>query len=159
MLKLRYDENNGKILGVYQENITVPDPFLLISEEKNNEMSEDHEHIYFVESGELVAKSKLEVEQKEYWYKNFFNTSLGWIRREPTLADGTKDNFLNNDLPLFAFAILAGKTAFLPIAYELPDFSKELTTEYLETLQVKNQAITPEFITECTNVKMSDFLG
>jgi hypothetical protein len=159
MLKLRYDETTGRIGKAYQEEIEVPQPYLLISEEQNNAISEDRENIYFVKNGNIVPKNKMEIEQKEYWETNFFNTSLGWVRREPTLANGTKDNFLNNNLPLFAFALASGQAAVLPIAYQLPDFTKELSEDYLKGLQLRNQPITPQFISDCMLVKMADFTG
>ena len=91
--------------------------------------------------------------------KEFFETSLGWIRRKPTLADGTKDDFLNNDLPLFAIALQSNTPVVLPVAYGLPDFTNELTDEYMISLQILNQPVTPQFIAECLQVKIRDFSG
>lgn len=97
--------------------------------------------------------------RREQFYREFFNTSLGWVRRKPTLADGTEDDFLNNDLPLLAIGLMSGSNPVLPIAYRLPDFKKEFTKEYMESLQIKDQPITMQFINECSNVKMADFKG
>lgn len=159
MLKLRYDNITGRVGKAYNTDMTIPEPYLEITKEQNDSISTDLEHIYFVENGSLLAKNKLKIEQAEYWNKNFFLTSLGWIRREPILADGTRDNFLNNNLPLFALGMLSGQTVILPIAYNMPDFTQELSDVYMATLQIKNQAVTMGFINECTAVKLADFTG
>lgn len=98
-------------------------------------------------------------EREDGFKKEFFETSLGWIRRKPTLADGTEDNFLNNDLPLMAIGLTMGTPVVLPVAYNLPDFTRELTPEYMVSLQILNQLITPQFLQECMQVKMKDFRG
>lgn len=97
--------------------------------------------------------------REEEFKKQFFETSLGWIRRYPTLADGTKDDFLNNDLPLFAIALQNGQQVYLPVAYKLPDFTNELTDDYMKGLQILNQTITAEFLAECLQIKLKDFTG
>lgn len=118
---------------------------------------------YKVENGKIVVDEEfleeLKITREKGFKQQFFETSLGWIRREPTLADGTVDNFLNNNLPLFAIALSSGMPVVLPVAYKLPDFSKELTEDYMKSLQILNQQITPEFINECMQVKMKDFTG
>lgn len=118
---------------------------------------------YIVQDNKIVEDpdymEKMKNEREVGFKLQFFETSLGWIRREPTLADGTKDNFLNNNLPLFAIALTAGQEVVLPVAYQLPDFSKELTEEYMKSLQTLNQPITQQFIMECMQVKMTDFSG
>lgn len=122
-----------------------------------------HEEKYKVQNGKIVVDENYVNEQKELREKTFkqefFETSLGWIRREPTLANGTVDNFLNNNLPLFAITLAGGRPVALPVAYKLPDFSKELTEDYMKFLQILNQPITQQFIDECMQVKMKDFTG
>lgn len=97
--------------------------------------------------------------REEGFKKEFFKTSLGWIRRKPTLADGTQDDFLNNDLPLFAIALQSNTPVVLPVAYNLPDFTNELTDAYMISLQILNQPVTPQFIADCLQVKLKDFAG
>ena len=130
--------------GVYDDFILHPDKY--IYSDGNIIIDPDYE------------QKQIEKREKEF-KKEFFLTSLGWIRRKPTLADGTEDDFLNNDLPLLAIGLMTGSNPILPIAYQLPDFSHELTTEYMESLQIKNQIITQQFIAECSQIKMKDFTG
>lgn len=122
-----------------------------------------NEDKYKVENNKIVVNEDFilaQQQQREKGFKEqFFETSLGWIRRQPTLADGTVDNFLNNNLPLFAIALASGQSVVLPVAYNLPDFTKELTEEYMKTLQIHNQTITQQFIQECMVIKMQDFTG
>lgn len=150
---------DNKLVGKGQCPCTGEDIFSI---EITEDIYNDIEH-YIYEDGEIIINTNYEDEQaqirEQEFYKGFFNTSLGWIRRKPTLADGSQDDFINNDLPLLAIALISGGSPTLPIAYELPDFTKELTTEYMESLQIKNQPITAQFINECSMVKMADFVG
>lgn len=135
-----------------------------ITEEIYQAVSEDmRTYIYDPQSEQIIINPNYEeevIEERiEQFNKEFFSTSLGWIRRKPTLADGTEDDFLNNDLPLLAIGLMTGSNPVLPIAYQTPDFTQELTKEYMESLQVKNQPITQQFIAECSAVKMRDFTG
>lgn len=65
MIKLRYDKETGLIGKAYNEDLIVPEPYLLITEEKNNEISQDFENVYFVVNGEFVKKNRAELEEKE----------------------------------------------------------------------------------------------
>lgn len=133
-----------------------------VSEELYNDYISDPDK-YIYSDGTIIENpnyEQLKAQARENGFKKeFFQTSLGWIRRKPTLADGTKDDFLNNDLPLFAIALMGGNNPVLPIAYQLPDFTKELTNEYMVSLQIKNQPITLQFINECMQIKITDFNG
>lgn len=153
---------NNKIIGATQSLsgegfIDVP-----ISEELCNDYIKTPDK-YMWNGEDIIINPDYEQIQtdkrREQFNKEFFLTSLGWIRRKPTLADGTEDDFLNNDLPLLAIGLMTGSNPVLPIAYQLPDFTQELTTEYMESLQIKNQPITQQFIAECSAVKMRDFTG
>lgn len=121
------------------------------------------ENKYIYSNGEIIINpewGQIQINKREEEFKKeFFLTSLGWIRRKPTLADGTEDDFLNNDLPLLAIGLMTGSNPMLPIAYQTPDFTQEFTKEYMESLQVKNQPVTQQFIAECSAVKMKDFTG
>ena len=151
---------DNKIDGCGQCLMLNADYNAQISEEVYNAINEDKD--LYIWNGEAVVINPNYDQQKarereERFYKEFFNTSLGWIRRKPTLADGTEDDFLNNDLPLFAIAMMSGANPVLPIAYNLPDFTQELTKEYMESLQILDQPITMQFINECLIVKQRDF--
>lgn len=103
-------------------------------------------------------------QQKETWFKfNFFRTTIGWIRRKPVMADGSIKDFLSDVLPIIKIALTsAGLPAGAIIRYSEPDYSNELTTEYMKTLQ-NNSALTLEqantFIVECITRYLADFKG
>lgn len=90
---------------------------------------------------ELKAKEKA-------FNKAFFNTSLGYIRREVAMLDGTTKTFLTDMLPqlIIGFPILA---------YEKPDF-----TQNVEMVDYQKQVlVTEEFLQECKNQLIIDFYG
>ena len=133
-----------------------------IAENVYNAIIKDKDR-YIWDGVDVVVNSDYEEtkrqEREDGFKKEFFETSLGWIRRKPTLADGSEDDFLNNDLPLLAIGLTMGSPVVLPVAYRLPDFTRELTPEYMVSLQILNQLITPQFLQECMQVKMKDFRG
>lgn len=163
MLKLRFDETTGKALAAYPLEFDVPAPFVEVTEEQNEQIQTDKENYYYLVNGKIKAKNRLEIDQQEYWNKNFFNTSLGWIRRKPVMKDGTEKDFLNDCLPIIKIGLTeAGLPEGAVIRYTTPDFTQKLTPEYIETLQ-ENSAITYEqgvqFITECITRFLADFTG
>lgn len=154
---------DNQIIGGSQftgDNATIQD--IEVTEEVYNDYIQ-HRDKYIYSDGAIIVNPNYEQQQAELrraqFYGDFFSTSLGYIRRKPILANGTEDDFLNNDLPLLAIGLMTGANPVLPIAYQLPDFTHELTQEYMESLQIKNQPITQQFIQECSAVKMKDFTG
>lgn len=180
MIYFDYIENED-IFGFLQEGDTrITENAIELTEEQHSQLLEENSQgrdiilyngeIFTALPGQYIRKGNVFVYNENYeqeqidkrieqFNKEFFLTSLGWIRRKPTLADGTEDDFLNNDLPLLAIGLMTGSNPVLPIAYRTPDFTQEFTKEYMESLQVKNQPITQQFIAECSAVKMRDFTG
>lgn len=64
MIKRRYNEQTGKLGASYPEYMTIPEPFLLLSEEDNDNISSDAENIYFFIDGNLITKNKKEEEAR-----------------------------------------------------------------------------------------------
>lgn len=93
---------------------------------------------YFIKNGELTKKTDEEIKQ-EILAKDFFLTSLGYVRRQVTMKDGTTRNFLTDILP----RLKAG----VPI----------LT--YTKDLQQNAVKVTEEFINECDEQLLKDFYG
>ena len=96
-----------------------------------------------------------EATQREQEFKtNFFNTSLGWIRRSVTMADGSHKDFLSDLLPAITAAVQAGQGVNI-IAYCEPDYSKDVTdwTQYQTRV-----APTLQFLQECLVQLGNDFL-
>lgn len=84
--------------------------------------------------------------------EDFFNTSLGFIRRQVTMKNGSKD-FLSDLLPTISMAVTTGQEVKI-IAYDKPPFDKEIEdwTKYQH-----NEVVTPQFIQECFQQLQADF--
>lgn len=156
---IQNEKTNGcgqcKILNEDYQNYEV-------TEEVYNSFSEHPEWYEWngtdiVKKTEEVIEQELEAEREEGFKKEFFHTSLGWVRREVTMSDGSKKSFLTDLYPSIAAAVNSGIEVPL-LTYQEPDYTQELTTEYMETLQQKVIA-TAEFVTECATQLLSDFQG
>lgn len=115
---------------------------------------------YIWDGSDVVENPNYEQEQiearKQEFNKGFFLTSLGYIRRSVNMATGDTKDFLSDLLPTISMAVQGGQQVPI-ITYKEPDFTKEFTLEYMESLQeVKN--VTLDFITECALQVSKDFL-
>lgn len=79
--------------------------------------------------------------------EEFFNTSLGYIRRKVTMKDGSTKDFLTDILPLLQVGVPI-------ISYDKPDF----TTDEMPA-QNTDKLVTEEFINECKQQVLKDFYG
>ena len=95
--------------------------------------------------------------RQEVFEKEFFNTSLGWIRRQVRMKDGSNKDFLS-DLLLQIKAGLEMGVSVNILTYQLPDFTQELSEDYVKTLQ-QTKVATPEFIQECLMQTVTDWEG
>lgn len=93
--------------------------------------------------------------RSEQFQKDFFQTSLGWVRRKVTMKTGEIKDFLTDLLPTIAVASMMGKAANV-LTYREPDFAQEEVD--WEALQEVHQA-DMTFITECANQTDTDFTG
>ena len=127
---------------------------------------EEAEKAYFaLEKNEIISggipvvdedyESKVIQERKDNFEKEFFSTSLGWIRRSVTMCNGTRKNFLTDLLLPIKAGLESGREVTI-LAYKTPDFTQDLTLDYMVSLQERKQA-TPEFIQECLNQLVKDF--
>ena len=163
MIKLRYDKTTGEIGNGYSENIEVPDPYLLITEQEHDSVKNDTENYYYVIDGVLTPTPKMPIVQKEAFLKDFFKTSVGYIRFKPTLKNGSQIDFISL-LPQYKeIAKISGLPSGAFIYYAEPDFTKEMTEEYLKTLQGLSPAMTYEeyqkFELEVTTAYQKAFFG
>lgn len=110
--------------------------------EITKEVYDNIEHYIYV-NGELILNPNYEEEQEmkkhQQFLKDFFNTSLGWVRRQVTMQTGDTKDFLTDILPLLQVGI--------PI----------LT--YTETGEQNKVIVTEEFIEECKQQVLRDFYG
>ena len=114
---------------------------------------------YVVFEGELILNPNYEAEQeearKEQFNKDFFQTSLGYIRRKVTMKTGETKDFLSDLLPVISMGVNSGQAVTI-IAYKEPDFS---TDEVDWKALQEEKTVTPEFIQECFARLSSDFTG
>ena len=114
---------------------------------------------YIISNGQIILNPDLEQilqrKRQQQFESDFFLTTLGWIRRKVNMKDGTAKDFLSDILLSVKAGLELGQNVEL-ITYQTPDFTKELTAEYLKSLQEIKSA-TAEFIQECLFQTVNDF--
>ena len=85
--------------------------------------------------------------------KAFFPTSLGYIRRSVTMADGSHKDFLSDLLPVISMGVQGGMPVNI-LTYDKPPFTEDVTdwTEYQHQV-----IVTAQFIQECFMQLSADF--
>lgn len=86
--------------------------------------------------------------------KEFFQTSLGWIRRQVTMSDGSTKDFLSDLLPSISMAMSFGQVPTV-IAYNEPDYSKDVE-DWRQYQHV--ESVTQQFIQDCFLRLSNDFI-
>ena len=92
-------------------------------------------------------------ERQESFNREFFNTSLGYVRRKVTMKDGSQRDFLSDLLPVISMGIQSGQPVNI-ITYNTPDFSEDIT-DWEQYQEVKT--VTPQFVQECFMQLSNDF--
>lgn len=114
---------------------------------------------YIYSDGKVIINPNLEKikieKRKTQFNKDFFQTSLGYIRRKVTMKTGETKDFLSDLLPVISMGVNSGQEVTI-IAYKEPDFTQEITD--WETLQEK-VIVNATFIQECFNRLSVDFTG
>lgn len=90
-----------------------------------------------------LSNEEKQTENLKQFNTEFFNTSLGYIRRKVTMKDGTTKDFLSDIVPLL-------QTGVKIITYSI--LNGEIT-------QNTNVTVTEEFISECKQQVLKDFYG
>ena len=149
--------------------IQKADFIVLHNHQNGRKIEETPEALYALEvdeimqNGEIVQKTEAEIEEEKIkerqteFEKDFFLTSLGYIRRKVSMATGETKDFLCDLLPAITTGITLGQEIPI-ITYKQPDFTKEFTLEYLESLQ-EIKIATQQFCTECALQISTDFMG
>lgn len=78
-------------------------------------------------------------EQEAEFNRQFFNTSLGYVRRNVTMKNGAIKDFLSDILPL------------LRVGVQILTYTKEL--------EQNKVLVTAEFLEECSQQVLKDFYG
>lgn len=85
--------------------------------------------------------------------KAFFLTSLGYVRRSVTMADGSHKDFLSDLLPVISMGVQTGTTVNI-LTYDKPPFDSDVE----DWTQYQHQVVvTPQFIQECFATLANDF--
>ena len=158
-------ENETYTIGQIFLNTYPPEAAIWCNNQGNCHIEETEPLTEQTQEGETIITKRYEIkanpvptteEKQTRFNKEFFNTSLGYIRRKVNMSTGETKDFLSDLLPVISMGVQSGQTVPI-ITYNLPDFSKELTTEYLESLQtVKN--VTAQFVQECFLQLSNDFV-
>ena len=136
----------------YDENCLETD-LCSMSEYQNNTDIYDikDNRIELVSDYQNIIASK----RQQQFEKEFFRTSLGWIRRQVNMKDGSKKDFLSDLLMAIKAGVELGQEVLI-LTYREPDFNQELTPEYIISLQEKKPA-SEDFIRECLQQTVIDF--
>lgn len=114
-------------------------------------------YIWDIETQEPVIdpeyEAKIIAERQQQFNKDFFYTSLGWIRRKVTMATGETKDFLSDLLPTISMGVQMGQSVTI-ITYKEPDFTQE-NIDWV-SLQ-ENKEVTSGFIQECFLQLSNDF--
>lgn len=123
--------------------------------------------LYALEKNEIMVngvaeinpnyEEELSAQRESLFNQEFFQTSLGWIRRQVNMKDGSKKDFLSDLLLQIKAGLELGQSVEI-ITYKQPDFSEDINQAYMQTLQEKKTA-TLEFVKECLMRTVSDFNG
>lgn len=118
-----------------------------------------NEDKYMVDNNKIIvnpdyATKKAEQREKEF-NTQFFDTSLGYIRRKVTMANGEIKDFLTDLLPSISLGISLNPPVTI-ICYTQPDFSKDVE-DWTKYQQIKQA--TPQFVQECFMQLNKDFVG
>lgn len=115
---------------------------------------------FIIQDNELVLNPNYEQEQipkrQALFEQEFFLTSLGYIRRNVNMANGSTKDFICDIVPALQAGLTQGIATPI-ITYNQPDFTQDITTEYLVTLQ-EVKPVTAEFIQECMMQLSNDFM-
>ena len=109
-------------------------------------VKQNHQNGYEIKETELALEAwgytqeEIEEQKQEQFAKDFFNTSLGYVRRAVHMKDGSIKDFLSDILPL--------------IQENVP-----IITYNLDGTQNVNVLVTEEFIAECKQQVLIDFYG
>lgn len=119
--------------------------------ETDKEIVEYKGKYYFEED----ITEQLYSDRRTKFNKEFFNTSLGYVRRKFTNKNGEVKDFLSDAFPSLLLAFKEGIIGEI-FVYDKPPFTEDVTdwTQYQHKVP-----ITPQFIQECFNQSSVDFFG
>lgn len=144
---LLYDTDKTLFMNSYNDN---PDFAGLEIKETERPI----ENFQFADTEEY-KQEKAQKRQGEF-EKEFFLTSLGYIRRNVNMSNGSTKDFICDIVPALTNGLALGIATPI-ITYKQPDFTQEFTLEYMESLQ-EIKPVTAEFLKECSLQLAADFM-
>lgn len=150
---------NNEIIGAGQGHLIADGVNSIeVSEDIYNMFDEDRDLVCYDAKKKKVKKNpkyaEIKAKQREEEFnRNFFPTSLGYIKRQVTMQNGVTKDFITDLIPL-----MMDIPGVPVIVYGKPDFTQEVTDETLLGLQ-KFVKSTPELIKECRAQAIIDFYG
>lgn len=117
----------------------------------------DNSEKYIYKDGEIIIdpdyKAKQAQARKEVFTKDFFQTSLGYVRRKVSMATGETKDFLSDLLPTISLGVQMGQPVSI-ITYKEPDF----TTDEIDWVALQEvKTVTAQFVQECFLQLSNDF--
>lgn len=107
-----------------------------------------------LEGDEVIDNTEeYEQEREKQFNKDFFQTSLGYVRRKVSMTTGETKDFLSDLLPTISMCVQMEKPVTI-ITYNKPDFTQEITDW---TVLQNVQTVTAEFVQECFMQLSNDF--
>ena len=129
-------------------------------ERANFIIQNNHRHGYLIqETPEAIialwyTPEELAQQREEQFNREFFRTSLGYVRRQVHMNTGEIKDFLSDLLPVIALGVNMGQQVTI-LTYDAPEFTEE--TFNVEELQ-HQVIVTPQFIQECFLQLSNDFI-
>lgn len=153
-----YIEKNNEIVLYNAERRALQDSLDFYPQYQGLEIYETNDEIVTY-NGKYYLKSDIEEQlinqRRTQFNKEFFNTSLGYIRRKFTNKNGEVKDFLSDAFPSLLLAFKEGIIGTI-FVYDRPPFDEDITdmTPYQHKV-----SITPQFIQECFTQSNVDFFG
>lgn len=118
----------------------IPDGYILVTEIVGDDIKANPEK-YIIDDGIVREKTEEEkqAEADAEFNKQFFNTTLGYVRRSVTMKDGSTKDFLTDILPLLVVGV--------PVLV----YDRQLNQTRVQATEV--------FINECKQQLFVDFYG
>lgn len=108
---------------------------------------------YVLHNGQYLTEEEVIKLRKEQFNKDFFPTSLGYIRRKVSMATGETKDFLSDLLPTISMGVQMGQPVTI-ITYVEPDF----TTDEIDWVSLQTVAtVDAQFVQECFMQLSNDF--
>lgn len=118
----------------------IPEGYILVTEVIGDDIKANPEK-YIIDDGTVREKTEEEkqAEVEKEFNKQFFNTTLGYVRRSVTMKDGSTKDFLTDILPLLVVGV--------PVLV----YDRQLNQTRVQVTEV--------FINECKQQLFVDFYG